>query len=376
MYEHIREITFKITSYCNLKCTYCFQKPETKETDDCFNDFKSLRKFVSGLPLSDYVEFKITGGESSLYPDRIRNAYKELKKIERENPVRCIFSTISNGTNMQTLINLMNDGILHPDYCKISYDGIYSASKSRLVKFDKYQDPDQYFNNQIKILGNSKYRDRVLIRTALTNETIDNLDESLEFILSTGCRKWEYYYISDYEDYKNSNFIRKFIDKLNKIVDIYNKIPFNFYNITSYKYFMNHQDKDYRLTKCRHLGRFLYIGTDGKIYPCGYFSPDGYYSEERFEIGDIYNGFNQERIKAFAEEYEQKPSCSIASDKKCQLYHCFECPAVSHYRKKHMMHRLQQQCIMRGIEHSIFREIEDLYFDNETIDKIMTPYNQ
>ena len=374
MFENIREVTFKINDYCNLDCEYCFQKHDVKEQHEGFTDYEALLHFMKKLPLDqEYIEFKITGGESSLCIDKIRDAYKVLKKLERFKKTKVIFSTISNGTNMDGLLGLMDDGILNPDYCKISYDGIYSATKSRKVKKNKSIYTDKFFNDQIALLGSSNYGSHVLVRTALTNSTIDDLSESLKFIVSTGCKQWEYYYISDYPMYKEKEFQDKFYLVLPSLISTYEDNDFSFYNYETWKY-TQRADNDYRLTMCRHLGRFLYIDDQGYIYPCGYFSPDGYYEEEKFCIGHITKGFDRERLEAFSKEYFERPSCAVVSDNKCAMTHCFECPAVSHYRYNKMNIRSMQQCHMRLIEHLKFKHCKKK-LNLTDLDKVMTPYN-
>ena len=134
MYDVINEITFKISPYCNLDCEYCFQKYDTKTERKFFDKYDELLEFMKKLPLGPKLEIKLTGGETSLYPDQIRLAYNKLKKIERYKNTEVSFTTISNGTNMKALIELFEDGILDPWGSKISWDGIYSASKSRKPK--------------------------------------------------------------------------------------------------------------------------------------------------------------------------------------------------------------------------------------------------
>lgn len=367
MYDKINEITFKISPYCNLDCEYCFQKYDTKTKYGYFDKYDDLLKFLIKLPLNNKFEIKLTGGEVSLYPDQIRLAYKNLKKIERYKDTEVRFTTISNGTNMNALIELFDEGILDPWGSKISWDGIYGASKSRKPKNKLYT--DDYFNDQIRLLAESKFKDKVLVRTALTKNTIDDLYLSYLFLKYNGCTKWEYYYLTDAEYYKYHYFTEKFRLFLTQLIyDNYctNNNPLKIQNIETMIYvneILPHNEKNrLRSISCRHLGTSLYISMNGDIYPCGYFSDDAVYDDDKLCIGNIFEGFDRIKMDNFSKEYFQPAMCT---NKNCKLYQCFECPAVAKYRKGHLQDKLMQACELRHIENNVY----NLYKNEMKFDK-------
>lgn len=371
MFDRLDAIVYKVSEYCNLDCVYCFQKNEVKERTRGFTYFDELIKLLISLPLAENFEVKVTGGESSLHCDKIREDYKKFKKLERYKETTVNMTTISNGTNISGLIDLWNDGILDPWGCKISWDGIYSASKSRKPKNISVFN-DDYFNKSIIELGKSSYNDKVLVRTACTPDTIDNLYDAYKFALDNGCYKWEYYPLSDCDYYKDPEFLKKFEEQLyyiyseNAKKENDDKLVANVDTLL-YNTHIGVKDK-LRAIKCRHLGHFLHIGIDGSLYPCGYFSDDAFYENQTLKIGDVFTGLYQEVVDKFVKEYNHTPMCSIAEDDGCKYYHCFECPAVSKFYKNNLQDKMRQQCAMRHIELNVFNDIyKDYKIDHDRL---------
>ena len=371
MFSSIKEITFKISSYCNLDCVYCFQTYESKDRNNKFYLYDELVNFMCDLPLSEEVEIKLTGGESSLFIDEIRFAYKKIKKVEKYVDTKIRFSTITNGTGIEGLIDLMDEGILSPWDCKYSWDGLYSCSRSRLPKSPLYI--DEYFNNRVKILGQSKWHDDVLIRMAVTPSTVDFMYDSLLFCLDNNCHKWEYYFLTDCDDYQNPSFIKKFNQQISLIADEYNKRPFDYYNWDTLTFTELVLPKDnstkLRSIGCRHLGKSLYIAQNGDIYPCGFFVPDSKYGYCQYKLGNIKEGFKKEIIKDFVVEYMKQPMCDYQY---CDNFHCFECPALTKYRTGNMNHKLCQACNLRNIERKVFHEKQQNLIDDNNMKKFIS----
>ena len=371
MFERFDALVYKVSEYCNLDCVYCFQKHDVKERTRGFTYFDELIKLLITLPLADDFEVKVTGGESSLHCDKIRQDYKKFKKLERYKETTINMTTISNGSNIGGLIDLWDDHILDPWGCKISWDGIYSASKSRKPKNIGVFN-DDYFNKAIIDLGRSDYHDKVLVRTACTPDTIDNLYDAYKFALDNGCYKWEYYPLSDCDYYKDPDFLKKFEEQLYYIFEENareendDKLVANVDTMLYTKY-AGVKDK-LRAISCRHLGHFLHVSIDGSLYPCGYFSDDAFYENQTVKIGDVFTGLYPDVIESFSKEYSQTPMCSISEDDGCKCYHCFECPAVSKFYKNNLQNKMRQQCAMRHIESKVFNDVyKDYTNDKERI---------
>ena len=368
MFRNISAVTFKICEYCNLDCEYCFQKYDVKTRNQKFTMYDELVSFLSKLPLDEDLEFKVTGGEASLFCDDIRYAYRKLSKLERLQDIKIHFTTISNGTNMEGLLELMDDGILRSWGCKYSWDGLYSASKSRKPKNPEYT--DKFFNDKVKLIGSSKYNKDILVRMALSVNTIDHLVDSFRFALECGCRKLEYYYLSDCEDYLDPEFQQKFYEQLLEIAEL--QVVYHDFTLANFDtLFMNQSlgeaDK-LRAITCRHLGKSLYIEMDGKVAPCGFFSKDAIYENEEMYIADIREGFYKDRVVDFIDKYKQAPMCYKNG---CNNFQCFECPAAVLFKKGNMASKLYQTCKLRSIEKGVFYRFNET---NQFLDKYTKKY--
>ena len=179
LFEKITRIAVKLYSGCNMKCCYCFQPYNDKIKPRIFSDYDNLYKFVKSLPLSDIVIVTLVGGEVTLRPDLVKLCIKKVfKRIEREQDVTFHCATISNGTNLDTLLDLCNENYFYSKHCCISWDGLFSSSLSRKIN-GKYD--DEYFKNMILQLGKSEYNDKISIVHALTPETLPYLADSFKF---------------------------------------------------------------------------------------------------------------------------------------------------------------------------------------------------
>ena len=120
MFKKIEQLSLTITNYCNLQCSYCHQ---FKSEDSFFdsNNYKALNNFIRSLPLSDRVNIHLIGGEASLFPKKIKEIVKNIKKIERTDNVRFTFTTTTNASKIEDIIKLFDEGVLYPNHTAISW---------------------------------------------------------------------------------------------------------------------------------------------------------------------------------------------------------------------------------------------------------------
>ena len=351
MFRNISAIALKLGNYCNLQCSYCFQRKEIKESTDTFNKYKELLEFLCSpkLTYADQLEIKLTGGEPSLYIKEIRKAYKILKKIERYKDTKVKFTSIFNGANIDGMLELMDEGILDSEGCKLSWDGIKSSDTSRFPKDSKYN--SGYYNEVVRKIGENKHGKNILIRIALLEPTVNYILNSFQYAIDCGCRKLEYYYITDNPDYQKNRFVAYFTNMLYGLYDKMNSWEdVRIANVESLVYASLSTDL-LRSINCRHLGKMLYIEHNGDIVPCGFFSDDAFDRSCKFTIGNIEKGFYKDKIEEFIEKYKQVPMCY---NRNCSNYHCFECPAVNLYRKNCMQDKMMQVCRLRSIEKLVY----------------------
>jgi sulfatase maturation enzyme AslB (radical SAM superfamily) len=326
---------------------------------NCFSRYDDLINYIQTLPLGDNLNIVFCGCEPSLVCNEIENAYKRIKRVEKYIDVNVNFGLYTNGTNIEQVLALVDKGILKCDISNVSWDGIYSASKSRKSKNSLYN--DNFFNNKIKLLGQSGYGQDILVRSAVSLNTIDHLSKSLLYLLEQGCKKWEYYFLTDCDDYRTTEFALKFEQQLITISEIYNKHKFDFFNL----YLMYHAKNivpnelkhNVKFIGCGSLGETLNIDYDGSVYPCGFYCPSCS-NHDSCCFGDISGEFDVNKMKKFISQYKNQPLCDF---KNCDNFQCFECPEVVKYRQGETFeYKSSQICGIRTLETEIFNKHYDI----------------
>lgn len=365
MFSKISKLTIKITSYCNLACSYCHQLTEDKKERKDFSYYQDLADFVTDLDLAEFVEVTLTGGEISLATEEYVRVVEVLRKVQRRKDVQFSYAVVSNGSNIEGLIGLIDKKILNPKRTTISWDGIYSASKSRKSK-DKFD--DEFFKNVIKTIGKSRYNRHITITHAITPSTINYLHESLLFALDQGIKNFSFYYIHE-ADYTDRTFVESFRHQMKLLAEEFIKryddlnTRFVYYNwqllytkIGAPTDILNMQAS----TMCQKLGKSIHIDQYGDIYGCIYFG-----DHRALKLGHIAEGIDTTRINSFIEEYTTKPDCNLGS---CGNSHCFECPAANYVHNGAMSKRFANTCELLAIERNIFNEYSKHLNFNDILD--------
>ena len=370
MFNQIKYVLLKFCTYCNMDCSYCIvTDKKSKDKQFIFNQAKELRKLLETIDVGPVLDIELTGGECSLVTEQIRDFYKEIKKIERSKDTRVTMSTVTNGTGLDKLFPLMDNKILDPWSMKLSWDGIYSSSQCRKPKDINSKYTDTYFNKQIYKLGNSKYNKDVLVRIALTNETIDDLYDSFVFAVNAGCNKIEYYPLylrgSNIHYYYDKEFLKKFEAQIRKIAKFYIDHPFDYENWNYLYYTSTYKDKPFNLG-CHILGRMLYVNTDGSIYPCALFSEN---FQQDFYLGSVKSGLSYPFVKYFIDSYSDFAKVNYRYCGNCDKYHCDKCPAMLYYMSSYKSDMCYLNAI-KEIEYKVFSELAPK-IDKETKIKII-----
>ena len=278
---NINHITLGISNGCNLKCKYCFCADFGPPIDG-FTRFDELLEFLKYLPLEDEVTLIFAGGEVTLFEDNIYLAYESISKFNRSLNNVFHYGIYTNGTNLKVLIDLIDERILDSTRCAISWDGL-TGHNIRINSENTI--------GQLLEFGKTGYGKDVLVRTAINSASVENLYESVKYLLSIGCTKWEYYYLTDADYYKDPEFIQEFSDQISDLMLAYGEGYLQIQNVDTYlytKYILPHNEQNrLRSISCRHLGTSLYIDMDGTIYPCGFFTKDAVFDDAIYSIGTI-----------------------------------------------------------------------------------------
>lgn len=349
MFETIPNIVLKVSNTCNLECSYCFESD--KLSKNLFTDYKSLYSFIMDkIPLGKELVIKFTGGEPFLGNKNIKDAVKILSKIRRYKNLRLSFGVTTNAYYPDLLNYFTDRKLLDSNYCRISWDGIHS-SDTRIPR-----DKENIYNT----MDNMKkiHSKNILVRIALTKETIDYLPESVEWLFKNGFKHCEYYYIFNYPYYRHTLFRSKAYSIFKKLYDIQlkylntNRIE----NIWTVLYANNYNKFNNIDILCSHIGNLIYIDGNGDIYPCQFFSEDTPYMNQSFKIGSVYSGFDKDSINKFKNVWEKMSlpyECASCGNKQC-----FECPAVNLFKNKK---RLMYECKLRDYERIIYSELSKYF---------------
>lgn len=339
MFDKINKLSLKVFSGCNFNCVFCHQLLDDKHKPFTFEEYKKLEDFLYSIPLSEYVDITITGGEITLAEDELLKTIKVLKKIERQKDVKFDICIISNGSKMDKIYNWIEHNYIVPHKLAISWDGIYnSLSRKSNISND-------YYLNEIKKIGQSKYSDRISFVHSINPQNIDYLYDSFKFCYDNNVMNIGYYFIheANYE-----NLLDKFkiqIEKIAQMVVDYNNQGkdikyYNWQNI----YTSRLNKKNFFL--CNKLGNNYHIDMFGDIYPCLYFG-----DHRTYKLGDLTNGLNKEMLKKFEDEYLRFPKCNY---KNCKCFQCAECPGSNYVHNHNLGYRFQNLCKIHQIENEIF----------------------
>ena len=352
----LKRLNLHLSYLCNLSCSYCFLTDEQRHSDATFCKWDSLLHMLGQLDLADDLIVNLASGELSLRPKLIAEACKWLKKIERTKETHLHFGLYTNGTNIDSIIELIEDGILDVNETSLSWDGL----ASRWTRNKNYYCPPLIESDYMKIIDKisaSPIARNMNVRTAITREFLerDVYIESLEYLAHAGVKNWEYYFIMDNDDYRDLEIQDKFevfIDYLYKIRG--DLSVFNLDHIEShYAKKSAIRDKSWCSNKTM---KSIDISPDGHIFPCGLFSLKGKYAYDGNE--DISLNDPIDTIKKSVDEMsckECKESTSCLSYKECKYTHCVECNRIPKFRKGNTdEYRFAQLCGMRKIEYDSY----------------------
>lgn len=346
MFEKISKLSIKAYSGCSMSCVYCHQLSEYKYNPQKFTDYKNLESFLLTLPYDDTVDVTVTGGEITLSPESFINVYKMFQRIERKIETHFDMCVVTNGTNMPVIYEWCDKKMLCPYKTAISWDGIYSSSKSRKIK-GKYD--DEYFQNVIKTLGQSNYNHNICVTIAITPQTLPDLYDSVKFCLENNVYNFGYYFIHE-ANYDNEELRTLFREQLTKIAQLYLEYANKGEEISYYNWQLIYTRRlmPQNFYICGKLGYNYHIDVNGDIYPCIYFGDHRIY-----KFGDIQNGIDLNIQNQFEKEYMIKPLCN---HRKCGNVQCSECPASNLVHNKSLSKRFENLCRLLPIENEIYDE--------------------
>ena len=342
----IKYINLHLSYLCNFNCYYCFLTKQARNSRKNFTRWDDLLTFLKNAPLEDEIVIILVSGELSIRHKLVENAYNQIKKIKRIKDVKISFGIYSNGTDMSFILDLLERGILNPKYVSISWDGVYNSHRCK----DKTS--IKLINGHILQLGKSRFKDKVLLRSALTTDYLDHIDETLDFINNSGCTNWEYYYLIDNIEYTPCGGIDSDDNAYQFQFSFDKALPKMFTNkIKPYNYILiDRMVKEKwpplisKKSWC-NIGNSIDISIDGKILPCGAFCKQFKYPYPKIKFDDLLDPFNQDKINNIIqiECFDKSDLCiqhteSVKNNEmnyhsyECDSSYCRECPRLIKYK--------------------------------------------
>ena len=326
-----------VAQVCNMACAYCYLRGNTNEPHK-FDRWDDLYELLRNVKLADKLTIGLTTGELFLDEtvEYIYNAVKKINKINRFSDSEILYRLYSNGSNAKNIIDVFDYIGSNKTMISISYDGINS---SRVFKPMKYTD----IIEQLEILADSRYSDKIIIRYAL-HENIQNMFDTFKFIHELGFKNIEYYTVNNYDMYRRYDYIDEFTAQLEKTLDYFNGSDFKIYNINKYLQFKNPR----RL--CEY-GSSLAIDLYGRLTMCPLSFGGDVIDETTIDLSDykdlpsLYEKFQEEFII-------NRSSLDCVT---CNNQLCEECCSFKSIPKSE--NRLYQQCELRHAELDVYERM-------------------
>lgn len=300
--------TICVTRNCNLNCVYCYQKHKGNERMDFPTAKKCVDKIFASVPDSVYagVLLKFMGGEPLLEFDLLRQVYEYVNECY-PNVKKMLFAT-TNGTLLTDEMKAWFQEHHRDFYLGLSIDGTPDVhNHNRSSSFEKVD--TKFFVENWPEQG---------VKMTISEYSIPRLAESVKYIHSLGFQKVRGVNLAEGNfQWDEENVIRELVCQLYELVDFYSEND-SLYNQMFDKRFELCEAKERRKIKWCGTGvSCLFFDVDGKQYPCSYFTPMTFSTEELQEIMSL--DFTNEAL--FAEDkcfndcylYPLCPTCAGAN---------------------------------------------------------------
>jgi uncharacterized protein len=177
------------TTFCNLRCTYCFESEEVKSNPNVINDeqVENICKHIKQIlherkPDQSYIE--LFGGEP-LLPSTLE-VNKKIFKFAKEN--KLFISIISNGTHIKEYKELFEEYKDTVISLQITMDGTKEFHDKRRIKIDKSGTFD-IISQGIDILLNIGIS--VRLRVNVDSSNVENLKTFEDYMVEKGWNQFK-----------------------------------------------------------------------------------------------------------------------------------------------------------------------------------------
>lgn len=316
------ETVFWLTDFCNLQCTYCYEREKTSAKKLTYNKIEMAMRLIEQYVIESHpstLHIGFHGGEPMLEYDLI----KEIIELCNRSPIiKKIKVTFVMTTNATLLTSESSEFIANQiDSLSISIDGKKESHDKHRV--DKYGNGtfDIVSNNLSKILNIAPF---TRLRPTITRSNINNIYENIIYLIGIGGRL-----IAPTLDTMDTSWSDEDqITIISQLIKVYDYLEIN--ELTEFLSVSMMPTKDNPITpvnRCSFGKNKFVIHPDGFLYPCILMA-----GKEDFQIGTIENGINNSRVAEFlSHNADTVPQCtgcnfySYCSGPRCKIINKQEC---------------------------------------------------
>ncbi len=358
----IKALCLHVAHTCNLNCSYCFASQGKYHGDRAIMSLevgkRALDFLIENSGNRHNLEVDFFGGEPLMNFQMVKDLVAYARAIEKQHNKNFRFTLTTNGV-------LIDDDVI--DFCNKEMSNVVLSLDGRKEVHDKfrvdYNGKGSFdkivpkFQKLVKARNNQNY----YMRGTFTHNNPDFINDIKE-MLKLGftelsmepvvCSQNDPSALTE-EDlsiilkgYEDLAILMKERKEQGK--------PFTFYH-----YMLDLSDGPCiykRISGCGSGTEYMAVTPWGDLYPCHQFV-----GEEKFKLGDIYNGVNNTEIQ------NQFASCNVYSHKECKdcwarLYCSGGCAANAYHSKGSITGIYEYGCTLfkKRIECAIALQINDL----------------
>lgn len=306
----LKTVVLHVTEACNLRCAYCYEQRENSNLAPAMG-VRVGRKAVEFLfdhsGNSEEVVLVFFGGEPLLNMRTIRSVTEYAEHLGKERGKRVNFALTTNGT----LLNDRNIDFFetHSVGITVSLDGVEEV-QDRYRRFPDGRPTYQVILPRIRRLLEKARKRPVVARVTLVRAPGD-LSARLDHLLGLGFVEAGFSPVTTgHPNFQLNNA------QMDLLLDEFRRLAGRFLEAVPQRKFFGfsnlidllvslHQGELMAYPCGAGLGLFS-VDSRGRLYLCQRFT-----GQEAFCMGDVFNGFDQEKLAKFREEarIENKEEC-------------------------------------------------------------------
>lgn len=317
MKNRIESANIYLTERCNLNCDYCYERHCHSQKVMDAEVMERVIEFCCAHA-KDHFTFWIFGGEPLLVADKVLEFIEKAARKATSKKIQPMFNVLSNGTIFcQPFAELWR-----AHRCvnfQVSLDGNQEAH-------DRHRKTKNGEPTYALVAENIKkyltYRPDLHLRLTLMPDTVKSLSASIASVFDLGVRSLAFMPVHEAE--WDQEAIDTYHREFKKVVDLFVSLIQRKEQVYLGNIRLNCPGEYFQDIPCGAGNLFVSITVQGDIYPCHrfiYLNRNG----ESFKIGDVYNGFIQEKKELFEEvTIANMKGCST-----CRARNCNRCLAVN-----------------------------------------------